>query len=146
MNDINNMQVGGSHYKTPYEHWDFVHDTGLSYLRAQMVKYVTRWRRKNGMEDLQKAHHFSAKIIAEEDKALYSTLDEYAAANKLSQQEKGIIFYAIRTSAREAHALLEELMRDQLPEEEPTRCYVDQDGNKAPDITEAVFELISNRL
>lgn len=57
----NDRQVGGSHYAGAYQHWDFVHDLNLDYWQACASKYVTRWRKKNGLEDLAKAPHYMEK-------------------------------------------------------------------------------------
>lgn len=57
----NDRQVGGSHYAGSYQHWDFVHDLNLDYWQACASKYVTRWRKKNGLEDLAKAPHYMEK-------------------------------------------------------------------------------------
>ena len=59
----NDRQVGGQHYNTPIQHWDYVVANGLGYFEGQITKYVTRWRRKNGLEDLEKARHFLDKLI-----------------------------------------------------------------------------------
>ena len=68
--DANNKQVGGTHYKTPIQHWDYVVANDLDYFQAQITKYVTRWKKKGGMQDLQKARHFLDKYIE------VQTLDE----------------------------------------------------------------------
>jgi len=57
----NDMQVAGDHYRTGYQHWDFVADICLCYFDAQVIKYVSRWRKKNGVQDLQKARHVLLK-------------------------------------------------------------------------------------
>jgi hypothetical protein len=58
----NEMQVGGLHYsKWTYQHWDFVIDVGLHYLIACASKYVTRWRDKGGLQDLEKCLHYLMK-------------------------------------------------------------------------------------
>lgn len=57
----NDLQVGGDHYKAEYQHWDYVYDTGLNYLNAQITRYISRWRKKNGIEDLRKALHYARK-------------------------------------------------------------------------------------
>lgn len=63
MSSPNNRQVGGDHYSSSYQHWDFVEDVGLGYLEAQATRYVARWRKKNGLEDLQKADHYLEKLL-----------------------------------------------------------------------------------
>lgn len=59
----NDNQVGGGHYASEYQHWDFVQDClcGL-YLEGQITKYIYRWRKKNGIQDLEKALHFMQKL------------------------------------------------------------------------------------
>lgn len=61
---VNSRQVGGVHYKTGgEEHWDRVDRLGLDYFQGQITKYVERWKKKNGLEDLKKAQHFLEKYI-----------------------------------------------------------------------------------
>lgn len=59
----NDKQVGGEHYKSPIQHWDYVVANDLDYFQAQITKYVTRWKKKNGVQDLLKAQHFLEKYI-----------------------------------------------------------------------------------
>ena len=61
----NERQVGGNHYGKPIQHWDYVVAQGLGYFEGQVTKYVSRWRDKNGLEDLKKARHFLDKLIEE---------------------------------------------------------------------------------
>lgn len=60
----NDRQVGGNHYKTEGpQHWDMVAGFGLDYFQGQITKYLFRWRKKNGLEDLEKAKHYLEKYI-----------------------------------------------------------------------------------
>jgi len=60
----NTRQVGGSHYKTGgIEHWDMVAMFQLDYFQGQITKYLFRWRKKHGVQDLEKARHFLDKYI-----------------------------------------------------------------------------------
>lgn len=62
----NDRQVGGAHYGgKAIQHWDYVVAQGLGYFEGQITKYVSRWRDKNGLEDLKKARHFLDKLIEE---------------------------------------------------------------------------------
>jgi hypothetical protein len=63
MSSANESQVAGTHYATPIQHWDFVVANDLDYFQGQITKYVCRWKRKNGIEDLHKARHFLQKYI-----------------------------------------------------------------------------------
>jgi hypothetical protein len=60
----NDRQVGGSHYGLgSHQHWDIVVEHQLNYFEGQITKYVMRARKKNGLEDLKKAHHFLEKYM-----------------------------------------------------------------------------------
>lgn len=60
----NDVQVGGDHYRSrKIQHWDFVISHGYSYLPGQITKYLSRWRDKNGAQDVEKASHFLDKLI-----------------------------------------------------------------------------------
>ena len=60
---VNEIQIGGSHYKSVLQHWDFVVNHNVSYLIANATKYLTRWRKKNGVQDLEKAGHYVSKAL-----------------------------------------------------------------------------------
>lgn len=60
----NDTQVGGSHYQQQaIQHWDYVIANHIPYMEAQIIKYVSRWRNKNGLQDLEKALHFLQKLL-----------------------------------------------------------------------------------
>jgi hypothetical protein len=63
----NDTQVAGNHYCTPIQHWDYVIANDLGYFEGQITKYITRWRKKNGLQDLHKARHFLEKLIESEE-------------------------------------------------------------------------------
>ena len=56
--------TGPGHYKDkPMQPWDFIIANNLGYLEGNVVKYVSRWRQKGGVEDLRKAKHYIEKLI-----------------------------------------------------------------------------------
>lgn len=63
----NDRQVAGSHYKQDGkpQHWDLVVQYEWDYFQGQVVKYLMRWKAKNGLQDLEKAQHFLEKYIEE---------------------------------------------------------------------------------
>lgn len=70
----NDTQVAGNHYKQfKYETWDVILDWGLGYLDGNAVKYLSRWRHKNGIEDLKKARHYIDKLIETETERARAT-------------------------------------------------------------------------
>lgn len=46
------------------EVWDFIADQGLGYFAGNVVKYVCRYKGKNGVEDLKKARAYIDKLIS----------------------------------------------------------------------------------
>ena len=64
MPTANDIQHGGDHYKNkPIEPWDYIEANGIGFLDGNAIKYLTRWRDKNGIEDLKKARHYVDKLI-----------------------------------------------------------------------------------
>jgi hypothetical protein len=60
----NEVQHGGTHYKVlPIQPWDYVVANGIGFLEGNAIKYLTRWRDKGGVQDLQKARHYIDKLI-----------------------------------------------------------------------------------
>lgn len=57
-------QIGGSHYKDmAIQPSEYIHKNKLGYMEGCVVKYVSRWRNKGGVEDLQKAKHYLELLI-----------------------------------------------------------------------------------
>jgi len=62
-------QVGGDHYsKLAIQPVTYINANGLSYLQGNVIKYVTRYKDKNGLQDLEKAKHYIDLLIELEDK------------------------------------------------------------------------------
>jgi hypothetical protein len=58
--------INPSHYKQGnIEVIDFILDQQLNYLEGNVVKYVSRYKYKNGLEDLKKAQWYLNKIMLE---------------------------------------------------------------------------------
>jgi hypothetical protein len=57
-------QVGGSHYRDKgIQPIIYIHANDLGFCEGNVVKYVTRWREKNGIADLKKAIHYLELLI-----------------------------------------------------------------------------------
>lgn len=63
----NDRQEGGDHYQTTIQPWDAIVAWGLGFLDGNAVKYLARWRKKGGVEDLKKARHYLDKLIEVEE-------------------------------------------------------------------------------
>lgn len=60
----NDEQIGGRHYiEKPFQPWDYIVGNKLGYLEGNIIKYVSRYKDKNGLEDLIKASHYLDKLI-----------------------------------------------------------------------------------
>lgn len=58
------IQVGGSHYKKyKIQPAEYNHANGLDWFQGNIVKYITRFRDKNGKEDLEKIIHYAQMLI-----------------------------------------------------------------------------------
>ena len=94
--DVNDGQIGGDHYKTDYHHWDIVARNRIGYVEAVAAKYVTRWRKKDGIRDLEKALHYIDKVldlvktIGYRPSGVVEIIDFqiYVTANKLTPNEE----------------------------------------------------------
>ena len=52
-------QEGGNHYqKHKIQPWEFVKQNNLSYFQGNVIKYVCRYKDKNGIQDLRKIIHY----------------------------------------------------------------------------------------
>ena len=61
-------QVGGYHYsKLAIQPSVYAEQNKLSYLQGNAIKYITRYKDKNGVEDLYKAIHTFKLLIELED-------------------------------------------------------------------------------
>ena len=53
-------QVGGEHYKNDFkiQPIEFITANNLSFFQGNVIKYVCRYDKKNGIEDLKKIIHY----------------------------------------------------------------------------------------
>lgn len=149
----NERQVAGTHYGLgTYQHWDMVADLRLGYFEGQITKYVSRWRKKNGLQDLQKADHFLQKLLEQvtqhgwgprgsatggysgttrDGRHLHAleVLDYYCAVTELDKVSAAVVrrvaTWALSPDLFEAHGMLRALIDDQLAAE-PGAGYVNQ--------------------
>lgn len=63
-------QVGGTHYRDmAIQPFEYIHANRIGFAEGCIIKYVSRWRSKNGIEDLRKARHFLDLLIEAEERA-----------------------------------------------------------------------------
>jgi len=101
----NAVQVGGDHYKaSDNQPWDLISRHGIGFLEGSVIKYVSRWRGKNGREDLEKAHHFLMKIEEVEQEGYTPAgdcgprvLNDYFLANEITDFRERIVISIMAT-------------------------------------------------
>jgi hypothetical protein len=64
-------QVAGNHYKDlPIQPVQYIYANALGYFEGNVIKYISRWRKKNGLADLEKAKHYIELLIELESRKL----------------------------------------------------------------------------
>jgi hypothetical protein len=122
MSTANDIQVGGEHYKSNFQHWDFcAEEFGTGYFKGNITKYVARWRKKNGVQDLQKARHYLVKLIELRKRAnplkLYrGDAERFIVENRLEVMDAGVVHHVATATSTGALivalALLDRLLGD----------------------------------
>jgi len=57
--------IKGDHYKAPIQVIDFIEANNLNFSQGNVVKYVTRYKKKDGKIDLEKALYYINRLIQE---------------------------------------------------------------------------------
>lgn len=117
-------QVGGDHYKKlAVQPVELIVNLHLDYFVGNIVKYVTRHRFKNGIEDIKKAIHYCELAIYYSKyknpiaaKFGFTTVaklvDRYAEKNYLTLQERNAIYYACTDSYKLAIETLNKIIKE----------------------------------
>jgi hypothetical protein len=57
-------QIGGDHYKNKaIQPIDYIIANKMDFCSGNVIKYITRFKEKNGVEDLKKAKHYIDFLI-----------------------------------------------------------------------------------
>ena len=66
-NQAKREQVGGDHYsKMTIQPIDFITENKLSFMQGNIIKYICRYKDKNGLQDLKKAQHYLNMLLEKE--------------------------------------------------------------------------------
>ena len=64
-----NEQIGGTHYRDKaIQPIEYILANNLGFCEGNIIKYVSRFKDKNGIEDLKKAKHYLEFLIEEVEK------------------------------------------------------------------------------
>ena len=81
-------QEGGNHYKLKIQPWTFITENNLSYFQGNVIKYVVRYLKKNGIEDLNKIKHYCDLEIDRIRSSWDKEDDDYKKNEKLLKGKK----------------------------------------------------------
>jgi hypothetical protein len=56
-------KINPSYYREGIETVDYIESHGMDYMQGNVIKYVTRYKMKNGLEDLKKAQWYLKRLI-----------------------------------------------------------------------------------
>ena len=78
------QQVGGNHYKKlAIQPVEFILHNALGFCEGNVIKLVTRWKDKGGIQDLQKAQHYLSILIEHETGRIGRPESNYAKNEQL---------------------------------------------------------------
>ena len=65
------VQIGGTHYASKtIQPVQYIHANDIGFFEGNVIKYVSRWKDKGGIEDLKKARHYIDLLLELEDRAV----------------------------------------------------------------------------
>lgn len=69
MSKARDRQVGGDHYgpENKVQAIDLCLDQNIPFCEGSAIKYLVRWRKKGGLQDLHKAQHYIQMLIDHEE-------------------------------------------------------------------------------
>ena len=56
------------HYRTDIQPIEYIVANNMGFCEGNVVKYISRWEMKGGIEDLEKAKHYIEMLIEQENK------------------------------------------------------------------------------
>lgn len=115
------VQVGGNHYKgLRMQPAELIANLGLDFFSGNILKYVSRYKNKGGVEDLKKAEHYvmlKMDLLPKEknirDDELYEALamlGKYCVVNKLNEKVYIILCELIRNDLKSLQFDLNDLI------------------------------------
>ena len=97
MKKVIDIQIGGNHYKKmPFQPVELFAKTHCTAFQANIWKYITRYKYKNGREDIEKCKHYAQLAIALNCKGQigykkYGIIKTFCKVNNLSPIVSNIV-------------------------------------------------------
>lgn len=91
-------QVGGDHYsKMKVQPTELITELKCSFYQGNIIKYLSRYKSKNGKQDLEKVIHYAQIAIERQDRrvcvedAIFHGIPRFCKENGLSKIEEDIM-------------------------------------------------------
>lgn len=117
-------QIGGSHYKDmPMQPMELIAALRCSFIQGCIIKYISRYKYKNKVQDIKKCIHYAQLAIELgdkrrcNDKVLSMSINKYIVKNKLTILQRRIITQAVYNNYEQVIQFCNELLRIEYPEE-----------------------------
>ena len=118
-----NTQIGGSHYKDlAMQPIELIARIRCSFIQGCIIKYIARYKHKNGAQDIKKALHYAllAKQLGDKrrckDSELSVGIAEFSRKNNLSKEQTDIITRACHDRYDIAADLCNKLLAKEYPQ------------------------------
>lgn len=121
MSKVLEKQVGGSHYKgMPFQPVELFAKTHCTAFQANIWKYISRYKNKNGKQDVEKCIHYAE--LAEElnanghlSKEQMLAVREFCEVNRLSRRQTRIVIMAALDRYRAVTKYCRALLQKEYP-------------------------------
>lgn len=119
-------QIGGTHYsKLGMQPIELIAALRCSFIQGCIIKYISRYKAKNGAEDIRKCIHY-AQLASDlndkrrcNDKVLSREVNRFIIKNGLTILQRRIITQAIYNNYFQVIQFCNELLKIEYPNEEP---------------------------
>ena len=113
-------EVGGDHYsKMKVEPIRLIEVMQLDFVQGNIVKYISRYKNKGGVEDLRKARHYCeigsrrfdrSSYYREYNRAEEFAVNMYCEINGLGEIERNVIVNAMKNEYKECMEYIDSLI------------------------------------
>lgn len=121
-NNALDVQVGGSHYKNKkMQPIELITKTRCTFIQGCIWKYITRYKEKNGKEDINKCIHYAQLAIElkDEGQLRYRKIDiakVYCKVNELSPSQSSVIMLTAYDSYQRVIDVCKAILNEEYPE------------------------------
>ena len=113
-------QVGGTHYKgQAYQVVDVAAEANLNFFQANILKYVGRYKGKDGTRDLKKAIHYAelGQQLVPQNGAIISFAHTYSERNGLTPTQADLVYSVFNQDWPKIIQKVKYLLRAELEKE-----------------------------